>query len=162
MPQLDISTFPSQIFWLVICFAILCFAMVTFLVPRMSQAMASRASELNTLQHKANQLLAEAEKLNRQNAEKLQTAKHDVNLKISEVTIELAKLKDEKIHAFESKLQQQAHDLQNKLNKNKEEILATSEDLVHHLIHDMYRNLTGQDLQSAQLALAKTTKKKGS
>ncbi|WP_198022295.1 hypothetical protein [Candidatus Odyssella acanthamoebae] len=162
MPQLDASTFPSQIFWLVICFAILCFAMVAFLVPRLSQTMAVRAKELEDLRQKTDQLMNEANKLNQLNADHLQAAKMEIHAKVNQVITDLTQLKDEKIHTFEAKLQHHANEVQDKLAQDKQEILAASQDMIGHLLQDMYQTLTEQPLEAGQLAAAKTSKKKGS
>ncbi len=162
MPQLDIATFPSQIFWLVICFAILCFAMVAFLVPRLSRTMAARAQELEDLRQKTDQLMIEANHLNQLNANHLQAAKAEIHANVNHVIAGLTKLKDEKIHTFEAKLQQHTNEIQDKLAQNKQEILTASQDMIDHLVQDMYKNLTGQPLKAEQLATTKTYKKKGS
>lgn len=59
MPQLDISTFPSQIFWLVITFVVLYVTMSTFILPVIRK----------TLEHRDTQIsddLKSAEELNMQ------------------------------------------------------------------------------------------------
>ncbi len=161
MPQLDVSTFPSQIFWLVICFAVLCFAMVAFLVPRMAQIMASRAMTLEELRQKADQLAMEANQLSRQNEEHLQAAKVEIHSKINQSMAELAKAKDDKIHEFEAQLHRQINDVQQKLNQHKEEILNSSQQIISHLLEDMYRRLTQQELDAEHLATVKNSQDKG-
>ncbi|WP_010300292.1 F0F1 ATP synthase subunit B' [Candidatus Odyssella thessalonicensis] len=155
MPQLDVSTFPSQIFWLVVCFALLCFAMVAFLVPRLSQVMANRAATLEELRQKTEQLTLEASRLNHINEKNLQAAKAEVHSKIKQSMTELAKLKEEKLHEFEARLQSHLNQTQQQLNQHKQEILSSSEEIVQHLVKDMYRSLTQQDPESSPSAPAK-------
>ena len=45
MPQLEISTFPSQIFWLVVSFLILYIIMAKVIVPRISSVIKNREKE---------------------------------------------------------------------------------------------------------------------
>lgn len=136
--------------------------MVTFLVPRLSHTMAERAQELQVLRQKTEQLMMEANKLNDLNANHLQAAKAEIHATVNQVIIDLTKLKDEKIYTFEAKLQQHAKEIQDKLAQNKQEILAASQDMMGHLVQDMYQALTDQPLKTGQLAPAKTSKKKGS
>ena len=56
MPQLDPSTFGSQLFWLAICFVTLYLVMAFVVLPRISGTMAARSGQLEGD-------LAEAEKL---------------------------------------------------------------------------------------------------
>jgi len=46
MPQLDFSTYPSQIFWLFISFAVLYFVMHFFILPAIAKVMAERQAVL--------------------------------------------------------------------------------------------------------------------
>lgn len=56
MPQLDPSTFGSQLFWLAICFVTLYSVMALLVIPRITGTMTARAAQLDGD-------LAEAEKL---------------------------------------------------------------------------------------------------
>jgi len=46
MPQFDISWFPSQIFWLVVTFAIFYFVLSNFVLPQLGAAIEGRASKI--------------------------------------------------------------------------------------------------------------------
>ncbi len=144
MPQLDISTFPSQIFWLVVCFGILCFAMVAVLIPRLGKIMESRAHELESLKNKAHQLAAEADALSSQNTQNFEAAKHTIHAQVSQMMSDLNKLRDEKIHAFENHVHQQTLSLSQRLAEDQHEIQAKSKDILNHLVQDMMIKLTEQ------------------
>jgi F-type H+-transporting ATPase subunit b len=151
MPQLDVLTFPSQIFWLIVCFTILCFVMVTVILPRLSRLMATRAEELGALHHKADQFVLEANQLNRNNADQLKAAKLDRHTKVTQVMTELAKFKDETVHTIETRIHEQISEVHHKLDQNKQVILDSSSDLVNHLVAEMYQNLTGEKVDPAHL-----------
>lgn len=151
MPQLDMSTFPSQIFWLVICFGILCFAMVAILIPRMSKIMESRAHELELLKTKANKLAAEADALSAKNTQDFDKAKHQVHAQISQMMSDLNKMRDEKIHAFEEHVHQQTHMLSEQLAKDRHEIEEKSKDILTHLVQDIISKLTESSQASTSI-----------
>lgn len=151
MPQLDMSTFPSQIFWLVICFGILCFAMVAILIPRMSKIMESRAHELELLKTKANKLAAEADALSAKNTHDFDKAKHQVHAQISHMMSDLNKMRDEKIHAFEEQVHQQTHILSEQLTKDRHEIEEKSKDILKHLVQDIISKLTESSQASTSI-----------
>lgn len=46
MPQFDISSFPSQIFWLVVSFAVLYFLVATMVLPRIGKIVESREGKI--------------------------------------------------------------------------------------------------------------------
>lgn len=61
MPQLDISTFSTQIVWLVITFALLFLVMWRLAVPRISDALEQRQNRLDDNLNKAAEFKKEAE-----------------------------------------------------------------------------------------------------
>jgi F-type H+-transporting ATPase subunit b len=61
MPQLDVSTFPTQVFWLAISFVALYLLMAKLALPRIDRALAARRQRIEGDLEKAQQLKAEAE-----------------------------------------------------------------------------------------------------
>jgi F-type H+-transporting ATPase subunit b len=61
MPQLDFSTFPSQIFWLLVIFAGLYIVMAYMALPRLAQIIEDREDRINNDLNKARELQKEAE-----------------------------------------------------------------------------------------------------
>ncbi len=48
MPQFDVTQFPSQIFWLVVCFAVLYVLMAKLVLPRIGQTIESRERKIQS------------------------------------------------------------------------------------------------------------------
>lgn len=63
MPQLDISTFASQIFWLAITFGVLYWVLSTMLLPRVGEVIAARAERIQGDLARAQQLKKETDEL---------------------------------------------------------------------------------------------------
>ena len=57
MPQLELSTYASQVFWLVVCFGMLCVFMGTFIAPRIGLSLHQRAKTLEEQAETAKKLL---------------------------------------------------------------------------------------------------------
>ena len=75
MPQLDFSTFPNQIFWLVI-FCIVLFAIVKFfIIPRMEDIFANRRKIIDGNIAKAEEIRLRVSEIEKQIEEELQKAK---------------------------------------------------------------------------------------
>ena len=49
MPQFDFGTFPSQIFWLIVCFAALYFLLAKTVLPKIGAVLEDRPSPENVL-----------------------------------------------------------------------------------------------------------------
>lgn len=79
MPQLDTSTFISQIFWLIICFVVLWMIIGCFVTPKIGDIVQRR-------QHKIDDYLSAAEKF-KQSAEEL-VARYDAAIVKAEQTAE--------------------------------------------------------------------------
>jgi F-type H+-transporting ATPase subunit b len=61
MPQLDFTTFPSQIFWLAVTFVLLYLLMAIVALPRLEKVMAARRERVDGDLDQAGQLKAESE-----------------------------------------------------------------------------------------------------
>ncbi|HKF70930.1 MAG TPA: F0F1 ATP synthase subunit B' [Stellaceae bacterium] len=61
MPQLDLSTFPSQIFWLAVIFVLLYLLMARVALPRVSAMIDARKARIDGDLERAAQMKAEAE-----------------------------------------------------------------------------------------------------
>jgi len=61
MPQLDFSTFPSQLFWLLVIFVLLYLLMARVVLPRVSAMIDARKARIDGDLERAAQMKAEAE-----------------------------------------------------------------------------------------------------
>ena len=60
MPQFDVATFPTQIFWLAVCFIVLYFLMARIALPRVGSVLEERQTRIDDNLSLAEQLNAEA------------------------------------------------------------------------------------------------------
>ena len=75
MPQLDFSTFPNQIFWLVV-FCVVLFAIVKFfIIPRMEDIFANRRKIIDGNIAKAEEIRLRVSEIEKQIEEELQKAR---------------------------------------------------------------------------------------
>ena len=92
LPQLDMSTFPSQLFWLVVSFAILYLVMVRLALPGISNVLAERQRLIDDYLNRARTLSAQAEQESINYDEKLAEAHREADIVIqaarSEITEE--------------------------------------------------------------------------
>jgi F-type H+-transporting ATPase subunit b len=63
LPQLDVSSFPTQIFWLIVSFALLYWIMSKMAVPRIAEVLEERQERITDDLETAERLKSEAEKV---------------------------------------------------------------------------------------------------
>jgi F-type H+-transporting ATPase subunit b len=92
MPQLDVSTYLGQLFWLFMSFFFLWFVLHTWLVPRFLMSFEKRRKHIEQLLEKAATLQAHAENVNRQAQERLEQvrtqAEHLIKQTMKEAELE--------------------------------------------------------------------------
>lgn len=144
MPQLDPSSYVSQIFWLLVCFCSLWGLLSVFVIPKIADIIEQRKRKIDEYVQKADALnlqaktslekyhdtLAEAEQTSQQKMAKgkqalneyLQKAESnltkDLNKKIADNELELATEKRETLQQIESIAQDLAYEIIKKLGFN--------------------------------------------
>jgi F-type H+-transporting ATPase subunit b len=84
MPQLDVSTFPTQIFWLAVTFAILYVLMAKLAMPKIEKVVEGRRRRVEGDLEKAAQMKAEAETVIAAYEKALADARHQAQLTMKE------------------------------------------------------------------------------
>lgn len=152
MPQLDITTFPSQIFWLIVCFSVLCFAMASFLVPRIGSSLANRQKVLTDLRDSADQLVRDADQLEEENKKNMKDVRSDVNQRIHQAITDMNHLKNQRLSEFEEAMQVKLKALQTTLTDQKCDLLKNTDQLVTYLSSEAYTRLSGRKIEERVIA----------
>ena len=63
MPQLEITTFPSQIFWILITFLMLYLILSKFIIPKISFVIKKREAEIKNSIHVAEQIYGDTKRI---------------------------------------------------------------------------------------------------
>ncbi|WP_017443497.1 F0F1 ATP synthase subunit B family protein [Rickettsia gravesii] len=115
MPQFDIATYYSQIFWLIVTFGLLYIFVYKFITPKAEEIFNNRQTNIQDNITQADTLTIEVEKLNKY-----------YNEEIDKTNTEIDRLKKEKIDSLESefliKKKNLEQDLKNAINQNIEDI----------------------------------------
>ena len=91
LPQLDIQTYPSQIFWLVVTFIVLYFIVSKVAVPRISEVLGEREERIADDLDKAETLKKEAEQVRAEYEKALTEARDKAHFAIREAQEAVAK-----------------------------------------------------------------------
>ena len=106
MPQFDINTYYSQIFWLVFTFSLLYIFVCKFIVPKIEKVLNNRQSNIQDNITKADDLALKVEKLNKY-----------YNEEVAKISTEIDKLKKEKIASLETEFSIKKNNLEQNLQK---------------------------------------------
>lgn len=85
MPQLDFSTYPSQIFWALLGFAFVYLFVSKYVAPTMIGIMQSRSHYIDSILCDADRLNQDAQKLKEESAVALENAQIDISSKESKL-----------------------------------------------------------------------------
>ena len=128
MPQLEISTFPSQIFWLVVTFLMLYLMLWKVIIPKISYVIKRREEEIKNSIHVAEQIYEdtkiineEFEEIKKETEEEARTIinnlKEITNKKIIKNTELLKKNLEKKLKKSEKKILKEKNKVLNNINK---------------------------------------------
>lgn len=158
MPQLDITTFPSQLFWLAVCFLALYFILSYLVIPKIVGVLESReqsreqmVKQASTYREEAEGILLEYEKALAQAREKArqsyQDAAYEVNLKI-------ARQKTRKL----AKLQERLHVAEQEIYRARMGVSSDMQSVAQEVAGEILQKLTGRIYSVDQLTVEKDKK----
>lgn len=90
MPQLDATSFPSQLFWLMVSFVLLYVVLARFLLPRVQAVMAARAHTMESDIAQAEHLQSEAARASEQYEKGLAEARMKSQALLAQTRVEIA------------------------------------------------------------------------
>lgn len=141
LPQLDTSTYASQIFWLIVAFVLLYVMMSKVALPKVSEVLEIRESEINTNLNRAEKFQSEIEDVRSSYEKALEKAHADaaaVVQKIEEATTA-------KVNAKQGQFSDMAKDRLAKSEKNiqaaKNEVLSSLEDIAADITKDAVKKI---------------------
>jgi F-type H+-transporting ATPase subunit b len=127
VPQLEqIHTFPSQIFWLFVCFAIVYFFLSRLVVPKLSKLISAREETISSSISSAHEAHAGATKLAQDVSKKTSGIKSDAIQILSEASKQASQIYDRGIASCEA-------DVKYQLEKAEGEILTAKKDALQDL-----------------------------
>ena len=137
MPQLEVSTFVSQIFWLIVCFSFLYYLLSKKALPRVADILEARADRIRADLDEAQRLKKDAE---------------DALARYEQVVAEAQGKAQAEIAEPQTKLQADAADAQAKLDEKLAKQVADAEARIAKARADALKDLDDAALTTAQAA----------
>ena len=151
MPQLEVSTFSSQIFWLLICFFSMMFIMAKFIIPRIAEVMERRQSKIDGYLNKANLFKQEAEETLQKYQDALSKATASANQSLSDTREEMNRLIAQKQSELETTLQKRIKEGEAEINSEKEKALKEVRGISEKLALDVIKKIGITGIESSDI-----------
>lgn len=138
MPQLDTTTFPSQLFWLVVCFVALYFILSYIALPKISKVLETREQTIEAKINKASLYREEAEDLLNEYEAILAKAKEDAHSQYKSSASAISSERTLKEKDVLDKLNNRLHLAEEKLYRSRveagQELGSISEDIANLIL----------------------------
>lgn len=151
MPQLDPSTYTSQIFWLLICFFCLMFIMSKFIVPKISGIRQQRENKIDTYLRKAELVQQKTEAAIKRYEEALNDATKKANQSLQATREELDEMISQRQAELDKKLKKQLQQGETEIAKGKEEALKEIKSVSSEIAMEILTKLEINKIKPSEL-----------
>lgn len=141
MPQLDLSTYASQAFWMVLCFSLLWLLLSIFITPKIADVLEQRKRKIDDYIRKAEKLNQQAKASLEKYEQTLNEAKAKAAADIAANQKESAAFLAEESRLLNERLNKQIADSEFKLAKEKKETMQQIQNLSQNLAFDIVQKL---------------------
>ena len=150
LPQLDIATWPSQLFWLVVLFGAGYLVMAKIVTPRIGAVLEERRQTVNGDLEKARNASAEAAKIRADYESDLENARSEAAEYAKQAAAEAAKKADDADAKIAQKLTNKVAKAEAKLAEAKTSAMANLNDVAAEAAIAAVASLAGMKASSAQ------------
>lgn len=141
MPQLDLSTYASQAFWMVLCFSLLWLLLSIFITPKIADVLEQRKRKIDDYIRKAEKLNQQAKASLEKYEQTLNEAKAKAAADIAANQKESAAFLAEEERLLNERLNKQIADSEFKLAKEKKETMQQIQNISQNLAFDVVQKL---------------------
>lgn len=154
MPQLDATTYASQIFWLIVTFGVLFWLLSRKALPRVAEILEARQDRIAADLDRAAELRAEAEAAERKHAEVVAEAQARAQTQMKEVADRLAADTARRIAALDAELAAKLKEAEARIAASRDAALAELRDVAIDGARVAARRLAGIEVDRAAAAAA--------
>jgi F-type H+-transporting ATPase subunit b len=154
MPQLDITTFPTQLIWLAITFLVLYLVMRAVGLPRVGEVIAARRARIDGDLEKAQQLKNETEAVISAYEKALTEARAQAQVSLRETTEQLNAQSAERQRKVVEELAKETAAAERRINEAKQQALGSLRDIAIEATREAAEKLTGTALDAGRAASA--------
>lgn len=143
MPQLAVETYPSQIFWVLVGFALVYLFVSRIAVPGLQEIVRTRAAHVESILKSAEQLKNEADRLERESQISLENAQLDASAKESRLMSDFREKSLAQKEDFFKRMARESREKSEALTKAADEafkaVSASTDEIVDQAVRIMSR-----------------------
>lgn len=113
MPQLDVSTYIPQVFWLIIIFSVMFGIFIGIFLPKISNIFQKRFENTSQADRKIQSLLEATRQLQKEYEDKKESAVKDTQDRIDAVLASIRETHENRLQSLEREIQQELNSIQN-------------------------------------------------
>lgn len=149
MPQFNPEWFASQLFWLIVTFAVLYFVLSRIALPRIAQVLEERQDKVDDDLAKAEQLKNEADEVYRAYEQTLADARAEAQKVLKETADKISKEQSERHEKLTKELQQKTREAEARIADAKKEAIAELHTVAGEVAQSATQKLIGTDVGKA-------------
>lgn len=161
MPQLDVTTYASQLFWLVVTFGLLFIVMTRVIIPRIGGVLEDRESLINGDLAKAEELKASTEKAIAEYEQRLAEARASAQEAIAAQKAKMTAEIDARKAEIDADLAKQAQAAEAKIAEQREQAMSALSDVASDTAAALVAKLTGNAADETRIRSAVGTAARG-
>jgi len=157
LPQLNIETFPSQLFWLAISFAILYYVMAKIALPRIGDVLSERQRQIDDHLDRAKELSEEAEKVRAEYEESLGEARKAAQQAMADAREAIAEESARRESVFADKVSAKTKESEARIAAIQQEAQATAREVAVEAVQQIADRVAGVSVDAGAAESAVTT-----
>jgi F-type H+-transporting ATPase subunit b len=154
MPQFNFATFPSQIFWLLICFAALYFLLARTAIPKIGAVLEARQRKIDDDLERATELELQAKEALATYESELDAAREQAQSAIRQASEEMAAEAEQHHHKLAAKLAADVEAAEGRITAARKDALAHIQQVANEAARATTARLIGVDVDEGQAGKA--------
>jgi F-type H+-transporting ATPase subunit b len=143
LPQLDVTTFPSQLFWLLVTFVFLYVIFSKKNLPEISSVLENRKNHIQNDLETAGKTRLEAEQVQNSYEESLNKAREDATNEMSSVNDEISAEAEKASNEFREHSEKEIAKAEKNLSKAKKEVLDSMDTIAAEIASEAAQKIVG-------------------
>ena len=161
MPQLDPTSFPSQLFWLAVCFGTMLLVLSVFVLPRITRTLTARQGQVEGDLQAAEKLRADAEAALAAYDAALQQARNNALVLAQDMRAEIQAETDRQKAELDARLADEAQKADAALKAARDAALGGLEAAAHDVVGDVMQAVGLGAPEASDINVALKAAKKG-
>ena len=142
MPQLDFTTYSSQIFWFILCFSILYLSTHFIILPRIRSILSKRHDLIENDKNLADEINQQIDLINNEGQENLQKANLEYLQKIEEITKKSHQERDKSMVELKHKIDLKVKESRDEIKKFVDDSKASNTKIIQDLVQIIKNKIT--------------------